>query len=105
MTVKSDDFTSGTIACERALLLGESREVTREPHAKGDASVRRGEKRKVLLFLHPSSPARSLAARFAYHSNGELPRRLAVQGMWIYTGGSDGSMSGGLFRINHKQLK
>jgi len=27
-------------ACEQALLLGESREVTREPHAKGDASAR-----------------------------------------------------------------
>ena len=31
---------SEPIACERALHLGESREVTREQHAKGDASVR-----------------------------------------------------------------
>ena len=53
MTVQSDDFTSGTIACNQALL------------------------------------ARSLAARFARHSNGELPRKLAVQGMWIHTGSSD----------------
>ena len=47
------------------------------------------KERRVLLFLDPSSLARSLAARFAYHSNGELPQRLAVQGMWIYTGGFD----------------
>ena len=31
---------SEPIACERALHLGESREVTREQHAKGDASAR-----------------------------------------------------------------
>ena len=31
------------IAYEQTLHLGESREVTREPHAKGDASVRGGE--------------------------------------------------------------
>ena len=29
-----------SLACEQALLLGESRGVTREPHAKGDASAR-----------------------------------------------------------------
>ena len=29
-----------SLACEQALLLGESQEVTREPHAKGDASAR-----------------------------------------------------------------
>ena len=29
-----------SLACEQALLLGESREVTRESHAKGDASAR-----------------------------------------------------------------
>ena len=28
------------LACEQALLLRKSREVTRDPHAKGDASVR-----------------------------------------------------------------
>ena len=31
------------MAYEQALHLGESREVTREPHAKGDASARGGE--------------------------------------------------------------
>ena len=30
-----------SLACEQALLLGESREVTRELHAKGDASASR----------------------------------------------------------------
>ena len=29
-----------SLACEQALLLGESPEVTREPHARGDASAR-----------------------------------------------------------------
>ena len=37
------------LACAQALLLGESREVTREPHAKGDVSARGGE-RKVFSF-------------------------------------------------------
>ena len=31
------------MAYEQPLHLGESREVTREPHAKGDASARGGE--------------------------------------------------------------
>ena len=53
MTVSSDDFTSGTIACEQALLLGESREVTREPHPKGDASVRGGERKESSPFSTP----------------------------------------------------
>ena len=53
MTVSSDDFTSGTIACEQALLLGESREVTRELHAKGDASFRGGERKKSSPFFPP----------------------------------------------------
>ena len=54
------------------LNLGESREVTQEPHTKGDASAR-GEKRlrRVLLFVLPSglhrSHKRSHAARFARH--------------------------------------
>ena len=30
-------------ACEQALHLGEPREVTREPHAKGEATARGGE--------------------------------------------------------------
>ena len=41
------------IACEQALLLGESQEVTREPHAKGDSSVRRGERKESSPFSPP----------------------------------------------------
>ena len=37
------------LACAQALLLGESREVTRQPHAQGDVSARGGE-RKVFSF-------------------------------------------------------
>ena len=33
-------LTHPLLACEQALLLRESREVTRDPHAKGDASAR-----------------------------------------------------------------
>ena len=50
---ESDDFTSGTIACEQALLLGESQEVTREPHTEGDASVRGGERKESSPFSPP----------------------------------------------------
>ena len=40
------------VACEQALhYLGESREVTREQHAKGDASVRGGEKKGELATI------------------------------------------------------
>jgi len=35
-----DPNTRSKTACEQALNLGESREVTREQHAKGDASAR-----------------------------------------------------------------
>ena len=45
--------TSGTIACDQAHLLGESREVTREPHAKGDASVKGGERKESSSFSPP----------------------------------------------------
>ena len=37
-TDKADDH-SKPLACEQALHLGESREVTREQHAKGDSSA------------------------------------------------------------------
>ena len=44
----------------QALLLGESREVTREPHVTGDASVR-GEERKKSSPLPPPLAASPLA--------------------------------------------
>ena len=53
--------------------MGESRDVTREPHAKGDASARGGEKRES----SPSPPplaasllarSRSLAASFVRYN-------------------------------------
>ena len=39
------------VACVQTLFLGESREVTRKLHAKGDVSARGGE---ILLFPLPS---------------------------------------------------
>ena len=51
-----------SVACEQAFG-GLSGEVTREPHAKGDAIVK-GEERKRLR----CSLARFLAACFAYHN-------------------------------------
>ena len=48
--------------------------------------------RKKRGFSFFSTPCRSrFLSRLASFTtrNGELPRRLAVQGMWIYTGGSD----------------
>ena len=43
----------GNLASEQALHLGESREVTQEQHAKGDASARGG---KILRFSLAVSP-------------------------------------------------
>ena len=40
------------VDCEQALLLGESREATREQHAKEDASVRGGEREEEFSSLH-----------------------------------------------------
>ena len=37
------------VDCEEALLLGESREATREQQAKEDASVRAGKERRNFL--------------------------------------------------------
>ena len=53
------------LVSEQALLLGESREDTREPHVKGDVSARSGGLRRSL--------ARSLAT-----PNGGLTRRLGT---------------------------
>ena len=50
------------LACEQALLLGESREVTREPHAKGDVSARGGERKEFSFSCSP------LARAFSYES-------------------------------------
>ena len=40
------------VACEQALPLGESREATREQHAKEDVSVRGGEREEEFSSLH-----------------------------------------------------
>ena len=55
------------LACEQALHLGESQEITREPHAKGDADARGGERKDLCLSrgFAARSLARSLADRFA----------------------------------------
>ena len=55
-------------ACEQALHLGESREVTREPHAKGDAGARGAEERT-------SAP----------HATSPLARAFARQNMLLFT--------------------
>ena len=54
-----------SLACEQALLLGESREVTREPHAKGDASASRSRvlSRLTSLATRNRELARALLAR------------------------------------------
>ena len=55
--------TNSQVACEQALHLGESREVTREPHAKDDASF--------------AAPSPVLSRPFSLATwNEELPRRL-----------------------------
>ena len=40
------------VDCEQPLRLGESREATRELHAKEDASVRGGEREEKFPYLH-----------------------------------------------------
>ena len=45
------------LAREQALLLGESREVTREPHAKGDVSARGGERKEFSFSCSPLARA------------------------------------------------
>ena len=48
---KARECMIANVACVQTLFLGESREVTRKPHAKGDVSARG---REILLFPLPS---------------------------------------------------
>ena len=51
------------VACEQALHLGESREVTREQHAKGNASARGAPRLRVLSRLALLAIHEELASR------------------------------------------
>ena len=53
---------SANLACEQALLLRKSREVTREPHAKRDVSARGGERKEFSFSCFP------IAGAFSYGS-------------------------------------
>ena len=50
------------LACEQALLLRKSREVTREPHTKRDVSARGGERKEFSFSCFP------IAGAFSYGS-------------------------------------
>ena len=64
-------------ACEEALHLGKSPEVTREQHAKGDASVRCGEwsgclQQSLMKFSFPPRKPQEIAKRENYHRKQEM---------------------------------
>ena len=45
------------LACAQALLLGESREVTREPHTKGEVSAKGGKRNEFSFSCSPLARA------------------------------------------------
>ena len=65
-----------SIACEQALYLGELGEVTREQHARGNASARGGERRDSSPFLRSSRCSRVLSRLASLAINGEVSDRL-----------------------------
>ena len=48
MSIKRASIGASVLDCEQALHLRESKEVTREPHAKKDKSARGGEGKDIL---------------------------------------------------------
>ena len=84
-------------ACEEALHLGKSPEVTREQHAKGDASVRCGERsgclqQSLMKFSFPPRKPQEIAKRENCHRKQEMCQPFI--GYLHRPGASDASVPG-----------
>ena len=84
-------------ACEEALHLGKSPEVTREQHAKGDASVRCGERsgclqQSLIKFSFPPRKPQEIAKRENCHRKQEMCQPFI--GYLHRPGASDASVPG-----------
>ena len=60
---KARECMIANLACEQAFLLGKSREVTREPHAKREVLARGRERKESSPFPAPLSLAPFLTTR------------------------------------------